>query len=982
MRVDKIINAVYQHQSDDGKCMVLSCCLTKATRQGRRELVREVLNVPHLQAFFLSEQNLEKLMLILFSKRRFKNGSECNYDWSALFEVAVKKEYIQLAIAIYLYFGAQFPDDKPRLTPEEEAITELKFTVPNPQPQDPEKQDVITIDPTQMLGKGNYGIVYRATRHSTVNGVLVIEPFVAKITKQDLKQHENESKFGALVSPRSASTSAISSERFSYHFMPYLPGQLKADATTNQCKIQKSDGSEFLITNLLDAITICCGLILDIERLHSRRIIHKDIKLDNMACYVRIRDGKEIFDVSLIDGGSSLAIAEGMQEVLATIVGATPLYLAPEVFLAQQESFGFASDIYALAPILLSLLFKGNPLQDKLNQSLLQRGLDATSLYKILSEVPYTIGAPKWELPTEIATILCRAASQDHTERPSASELRDCFFTGRKKLLEAQTATQVAVSAPEPAQPTEVPLPVVLATQILRDRNFLTEEIQTFLTLSNADTAPTKFFVEKIIAANKDATLNDELVQHYVLITRAFGILHEKGLSKHSYILTSKNQLQANYFAIWLIDANAKSEVIDEAFVTDFRKILNAMNILQQHSLLTRQYLPLFHHPDTTSCYALDEALTRNSTRAKALSFADSIIEWNKAGILSKRKLDKKVQSVVSGNLLDASPAEAEPTPQNYSLLRKLFMFAKRAEPTPLKKYLDLGWMRWRHENNSPFKHCCGEDLVDFMINSPEYIEKVFASTEAREKLGCQQIRELLQSEKLSAKIKQDVLYYIEKNTSFLIQLMAGKELAQDMPGELVALYLKLVIRKAKFNKSNSYMLEATDTRFKPENYSDDSYGKQVCLHISNKLNMVSAPPNYRFGEWIHFATTEFSICPIIQINHEDNTKNTIVGYCQNFFDPKNNSEVFESQKPQWRIELFDATLFTNANRTNKKWLNEVFIACAPNMHQNRTETDLVAPQEQGVHYPRLFHVRSHPPIQRDIPPRIATPVTLAVRSP
>jgi serine/threonine protein kinase len=86
-------------------------------------------------------------------------------------------------------------------------------------------------------------------------------------------------------------------------------------------------------------------IILGLEYLHSRNIIHRDIKLDNILL-------SDKFRAKIADFGISRINPEG--NVLFEQCG-TPAYLAPEIIKNEGYS-GFATDIWSLGILLHTLL--------------------------------------------------------------------------------------------------------------------------------------------------------------------------------------------------------------------------------------------------------------------------------------------------------------------------------------------------------------------------------------------------------------------------------------------------------------------------------------------------------------------------------------------------------------------------------------------------------------------------------------------------
>lgn len=86
--------------------------------------------------------------------------------------------------------------------------------------------------------------------------------------------------------------------------------------------------------------------------LHSRKIVHRDIKLENVLMQTKEQDNLAI---KITDFGFARFFdpAKGLSDVLGS-----PLYMAPEILL--KKSYGTSVDIWA-AGVLLHILMVGEP---------------------------------------------------------------------------------------------------------------------------------------------------------------------------------------------------------------------------------------------------------------------------------------------------------------------------------------------------------------------------------------------------------------------------------------------------------------------------------------------------------------------------------------------------------------------------------------------------------------------------------------------
>lgn len=125
--------------------------------------------------------------------------------------------------------------------------------------------------------------------------------------------------------------------------------------------------------------------------IHSKRIIHRDIKLENI---MRDKNGKYF----IIDFGVARVLEEWEREA-KTLIG-SPLYMADEHKVGKAT---FKSDIYAVGLCVVALLFGA------------ERYLDKDILYFIREKLPATDDLP-------LSSFLLRLSSPIEGERPTAEE--------------------------------------------------------------------------------------------------------------------------------------------------------------------------------------------------------------------------------------------------------------------------------------------------------------------------------------------------------------------------------------------------------------------------------------------------------------------------------------------------------------------------------------------------------------------------------
>lgn len=154
-----------------------------------------------------------------------------------------------------------------------------------------------------------------------------------------------------------------------------------------------------------EAAVILKQLLEAVSHLHSRNIVHRDIKIDN----VLIKKNKKL-DIRLIDFDISTVHDEKEQEFLTKQVG-TRAYMAPEVL---NRQYSKACDLWSLG-IITHLLLSG------------EMPFSAATTEELCSQIhnqPVDFSAPLWEhISKEAKHFITRCLNKDPTQRAGVDEL-------------------------------------------------------------------------------------------------------------------------------------------------------------------------------------------------------------------------------------------------------------------------------------------------------------------------------------------------------------------------------------------------------------------------------------------------------------------------------------------------------------------------------------------------------------------------------
>jgi len=162
---------------------------------------------------------------------------------------------------------------------------------------------------------------------------------------------------------------------------------------------------------------------------HSRAIIHRDLKSDNVML-------GEFGEVYLMDWGLAVALTDDgtgrfpLAKDVDSISG-TPAYMAPEMVHAKGELLGVHTDVYLLGALLFEVLTGEPPHM-------------GTTIEAVMHKV--VRGAPEIpnDVPVELRHLLTRALAREPKDRfPSADAVREALGA----FLEHRTSIELAVDA-------------------------------------------------------------------------------------------------------------------------------------------------------------------------------------------------------------------------------------------------------------------------------------------------------------------------------------------------------------------------------------------------------------------------------------------------------------------------------------------------------------------------------------------------------
>jgi len=164
-------------------------------------------------------------------------------------------------------------------------------------------------------------------------------------------------------------------------------------------------------TNQEMSAKIAVGIIDGLDYVHSRKVVHRDIKPQNIL----MCGPKDDMIPKIADFGVSKVI----QSVKIQTKAGTLFYMAPEV--SSFSAYGSSADIFSLAMMLFEM-FSGHPPAEDISQPLTKAMIEIITGRS--SKMPDT-----FSVPTCLRSVIERGWDRDPDKRPSLSEYRSVVKT-------------------------------------------------------------------------------------------------------------------------------------------------------------------------------------------------------------------------------------------------------------------------------------------------------------------------------------------------------------------------------------------------------------------------------------------------------------------------------------------------------------------------------------------------------------------------
>ena len=264
------------------------------------------------------------------------------------------------------------------------------------------------------LGTGSYGRVFLAK--SKRNG----EQFAIKeiqMTNLSAEEKDNAMKEVQILSTLSNPNIVAHKESFQekgnlYIVMEYVDG---GDLSN---KIKTRGNRHFSESDIL---RIFIQITLALQYIHSKNIVHRDIKPQNIFL-------TRVGVVKLGDFGVARSL-QGTQDLCQTVIG-TPFYLSPEIW--SNLPYNGQTDIWSLGCILYELCALHKPFQ----------GVDARQLFAAVMRGDYEKLPPRYS--SNLRSLVDAMLNAEPSERPTPAQILETpFIQSHMKLLVQQNSAQL-----------------------------------------------------------------------------------------------------------------------------------------------------------------------------------------------------------------------------------------------------------------------------------------------------------------------------------------------------------------------------------------------------------------------------------------------------------------------------------------------------------------------------------------------------------
>eukprot|EP00727_Mastigamoeba_balamuthi_P001076 m51a1_g10966 putative serine threonine-protein kinase nek4 (705) ;mRNA; r:247239-250096 len=278
----------------------------------------------------------------------------------------------------------------------------------------------------QLLGSGSYGECF-LVRHKETRVLSVLKRMLVANDKARRAAHEEARLLSSLKHPN------IVEYHKSFEVVQGQPARRYLCVVMQYCdggdllkKLLAQKGSQFPEKQIVDYLV---QIMLALEYMHSKRILHRDIKTQNIFLtknnVVKVGD----FGIS--------KVLESSIDLARTVIG-TPYYMSPEIL--ANRPYGYKSDIWATGCVLYEMMCLKHAFEGRDYMSLVNNILRGQA-----PPVPATYSP-------ELRSLLHEMLQKIPSKRPSAKEVLSLPFI-KRHMAEAAERLQSQAVPNRPANP-------------------------------------------------------------------------------------------------------------------------------------------------------------------------------------------------------------------------------------------------------------------------------------------------------------------------------------------------------------------------------------------------------------------------------------------------------------------------------------------------------------------------------------------------
>lgn len=250
----------------------------------------------------------------------------------------------------------------------------------------------------KKLGGGGFGEVFELIDSETgeIRAVKVIS--LKKLeSPQSNEAYLNEYKFNNSLNYKYICKcyNTFKDNDNAYFILEYQPNKTLNELISNRYSLSEIEIKHY-----------CYELLLAIEYLHNRNIIHRDIKLSNVLL-------SDKMEVKLCDFG----LAIGNNAITSKTICGTPNYIAPEILNYKNGNYSFGIDIWSFGIILYSLFYKKTPFESQ------EKGKTKKNIQNVIYKFPENN-----QVSEDAKNLMRSIFVKEPSLRPSIKEIKESNF--------------------------------------------------------------------------------------------------------------------------------------------------------------------------------------------------------------------------------------------------------------------------------------------------------------------------------------------------------------------------------------------------------------------------------------------------------------------------------------------------------------------------------------------------------------------------